>query len=317
MSLNFTITQMQRLTELDGDSSLFLESFETSVQRDNQFKSLEKVLARKNKERLVALVEVTREPLMFRIEKAIVRCLIEIEEFTRVQTPTIISSKMLEKMTITREHPLYQQVFWLEDKCLRPMLAPGLYVLMRDMHRVLKGPVRIFECGTCYRKETQGAKHMNEFTMLNLVEYASGAEDCQKDRQDCQDLQNLQDCQNLQNLQNLQLKRLKELANMLMDSVGSLCDDLGCELDYKLEITKSEVYGETLDIVARDVMGNDVEIGSGSYGPHPLDENWGVYENWVGIGIGIERLAMIIGRHNNIKRTGRSITYVDGARLNI
>jgi len=40
---------------------------------------------------------------------------------------------MLEKMTITSEHPLSKQVFWLDyNKCLRPMLAPNLYYLLRD-----------------------------------------------------------------------------------------------------------------------------------------------------------------------------------------
>jgi phenylalanyl-tRNA synthetase alpha chain len=100
------------------------------------------------------------------------------------------------------------------------------------------------------------------------------------------------------------MARLKELACVVMEAVGFS--------DYELETTESEVYGETLDITA-----DGVEIASGSYGPHPLDRNWGVSETWVGIGIGIERLAMLTGGYNSIKRVGRSVAYVDGTRLNV
>ena len=195
-------------------------------------------------------------------------------------TPTIITASMLEKMTITKDHPLTNQVFWLDSKrCLRPMLAPNLYTVMRDLYKITKEPVRIFEVGSCFRKESQGAQHMNEFTMLNLVEYA-GVED------------------------GMQMDRLKSLAQGAMKALS--IDD------YMLDIEKSEVYGETIDIV-RD----DMELASGAYGPHFLDTKWGVFETWVGIGFGIERVAMSMGNYRTIKRVGKSISYLDGSPLNL
>jgi phenylalanyl-tRNA synthetase alpha chain len=197
-----------------------------------------------------------------------------------VATPAIISAAALDKMTITKDHPLTNQVFWLDEKrCLRPMLAPNLYEVMRDLHKLTKAPVRIFEAGSCFRKESQGARHMNEFTMLNLVELA-GVEEGR------------------------QMERLKHLAESAMRALG---------IDvYELAVEKSEVYGETLDIVV-----DGLELASGAYGPHFLDSRWGVFDPWVGIGFGLERIAMKVGNYQTIKRIGRSVAHIDGSPLNL
>ena len=81
---------------------------------------------------------------------------------------------------------------------------------------------------------------------------------------------------------------------------------------YELVRESSGVYFETLDIVA-----DGVELASGSYGPHPLDANWGIFEPWVGIGLGLERVAMVKGEYQTIKRAGKSIAYVDGIPLKL
>jgi phenylalanyl-tRNA synthetase alpha chain len=120
---------------------------------------------------------------------------------------------------------------------------------------------------------------MNEFTMLNLVDFA-GVEDGR------------------------QMDRLQQLAEGAMKAIG--VDD------YELEIEKSEVYGETMDIVR-----GGLEIASGAYGPHFLDPKWGVFETWVGIGFGIERIAMSMENYKTIKRVGKSIAYLDGSPLNL
>ena len=74
-------------------------------------------------------------------------------------------------MGIEHGHPLRDQVFWLEDgRCLRPMLAPNLYTLLRRLDRNWSKPFGIFEIGPCFRRDSKGASHLNEFTMLNLVE---------------------------------------------------------------------------------------------------------------------------------------------------
>ena len=89
----------------------------------------------------------------------------------RVVTPLIIAADSLRKMGIGHGHQLREQVFWLEDgRCLRPMLAPNLYTLLRRLERNWSKPFGIFEIGPCFRRDSKGASHLNEFTMLNLVE---------------------------------------------------------------------------------------------------------------------------------------------------
>ena len=280
MTEPFTTTQQQRLTELNAEPELIGAMFENKAARDEVFRQAEAKLARLNREKLIKLLSEEKKPLAVQIEDRLKGWLTKEEGFTQVTTPIIITASMLDKMTITKEHPLTSQVFWLDSKrCLRPMLAPNLYTVMRDLYKVTREPVRIFEIGSCFRKESQGAQHMNEFTMLNLVDFA-GVEDGR------------------------QMERLKELAEGAMKAIGAG--------EYKLEIEKSEVYGETLDIV----MG-DLEIASGAYGPHFLDPKWGVFETWVGIGFGIERIAMSMGGYRTIKRVGKSIAYLDGSPLNL
>ena len=94
----------------------------------------------------------------------------------QVVTPLIIASDALRKMGIEHGHPLREQVFWLEDgRCLRPMLAPNLYTLLRRLDRNWSKPFGIFEIGPCFRRDSKGASHLNEFTMLNLVELGTAA----------------------------------------------------------------------------------------------------------------------------------------------
>jgi phenylalanyl-tRNA synthetase alpha chain len=277
VTVTWTTSQKQRLSELNADTALIDQVFDEPGERDQVFLKSERQLVAQHKERLQQLKNITRRPLLCRLESKLIDCLTG-AGFVQVVTPILLSRSMLEKMTITREHPLTRQVFWVdEDKCLRPMLAPNLYYLWRDLVRLWGKPVRIFEVGPCFRKESQGAYHLNEFTMLNLCE--------------------------LDDLEGRQQDRLKELAALVMDTVG---------LDYQLETTESEVYGKTLDVVA-----GDLELGSSAYGPHKLDGRWGIFDPWVGIGFGLERLAVALEGHRNIRRVGRSLSYLDGARLNI
>ena len=280
MRVAFTITQQQRLTELGADIETIERLFADEATRNTVFKQIEVEHTKRNRQKLKRLLSETRVTEAFRIEQALSDWLTGEEGFTRVATPTIISAQALDNMTITAENPLREQVYWLDEKhCLRPMLAPNLYIVMRDLRKIAGGPVRIFEAGSCFRKESQGAEHMNEFTMLNLVELASVAD-------------------------GEQMARLESLAHAAMEAAGIE--------QYELVTEKSAVYGETLDIVS-----DGVEIASGSYGPHPLDANWGVFDTWVGLGIGIERAALVKGRYRTIKRVGRSVAFLDGAPLQL
>lgn len=275
----FTITQRERLTELDAASEVLEREFDTKKERNAEFKKIETQMAREGRQRLKELVEERHITFTEEVSRSLQDWLMK-DGYTKVSTPTIITRQMLEKMTIDEFHHLSEQVFWLDRKrCLRPMLAPNLYVMMRELKRITNQPVKIFEIGSCFRKESQGAKHMNEFTMLNCVQHAV-VEDGR------------------------QVEALKEMAHSAMQA-------LGIE-DYELVVEESTVYGSTVDI---EIDG--IEVASGSYGPHFLDKQWGVFDTWVGIGFGVERLAMAMSKSKTIKRFGRSIAFIDGEPLNI
>lgn len=276
----YSIAQKQRLVELNAGKDITEAQFETAEEKNEAFRKIEKLLVKDNRNRLKILMEEEHVPLTLRVEDMIEKWLTEEEGYTRVATPIILNPEKIKKMNIDNDDKLREQIFWLAGGgCLRPMLAPNLYEVMRDIHKITHQPVKIFEAGSCFRKESQGAQHMNEFTMLNLVELASV-----KDGE--------------------QMERLEQLAHGAMKAVG---------IDkYDLIKAESGVYIETLDI---EVDG--VEIASGSFGPHSLDANWGVFDTWVGIGIGLERLAMVKGEYQTIKRAGKSCTYVNGIPLKL
>lgn len=276
----FTQTQAQRLVELGAADEVTARVFENAAARDGAFRSLERELIAVCRERLLDLVDTRHKVALAETQRALTDWLTRKESFTQVMTPTVITADMLDKMTITEGHPLRGQIYWLDGRrCLRPMLAPNLYIVMRDLSRTVKKPVRIFEAGSCFRKETKGAQHLSEFTMLNLVEYGTVKE-------------------------GEQMQRLKELARGAMAALG---------IDgYELKIEASDVYGKTLDVEK-----DGVELASGSFGPHPLDPAWGVFTTWVGLGMGLERAAMVREGFHNIKRVGRSVGFCDGAPLRL
>jgi phenylalanyl-tRNA synthetase alpha chain len=277
MSITFTETQKQRLRELDADTNLAEKVFSNAQERNASFKMMEKRLIEDEKQRLQNLRNYHRCPMICQIERILVDKLTE-EGFVQVITPIIITKRFLEKMSITANNPLINQVFWLsKNKCLRPMLAPNLYHLLRRLVRLWEKPIRIFEIGPCFRKDSKGSEHLNEFTMLNLVELGLSQES--------------------------RLERLKELISLLMVAVGIN--------EYQLVSKPCEVYGETVDIMA------NIELCSAVVGPHPLDDAWGIVDPWVGLGFGLERLVMVRQGYQNIQRVGRSLIYLDGIRLNI
>ncbi|MGB9792246.1 MAG: pyrrolysine--tRNA(Pyl) ligase large subunit [Thermacetogeniaceae bacterium] len=278
MAASWTPTQRQRLKELNAEPQLLELVFSDARERDREFQKIERRLVEQHRKRLEELKAERRQPQICILERRIVDRLTA-AGFVQVLTPILLSKGMLKRMTIGEDHPLFKQVFWVDDdKCLRPMLAPNLYHMMRHLLRIWGKPLRIFEIGPCFRKESQGAMHLNEFTMLNLVE--------------------------VDDFEGRQLSRLEELAALVMDAAGIR--------SYRLERSESEVYGETVDVLA-----GDLELGSGAYGPHRLDLEWGITDPWVGIGFGMERLTVALEGHTNIHRAGRSLSYLDGARLNI
>ena len=280
MRERFTLTQKQRLAEWNASDHVMQQTFCDKEERDLSYKDLERKLISENKEQLKDMLENRHFSTLSRVERNLSDWLADEMGFTMVLTPIMITDQMLTKMSIDETHPLRKQVFQVDqNRYLRPMLAPNLYEMMRDIHLMSKGPVRIFEVGPCFRKESQGVHHLNEFTMLNLVEF-----DCVKEGD--------------------QMSRLIILAEGAMKALSIN--------GYSLVPAYSEVYGDTLD-----VMYGDLELASGAFGPHSLDSRWGIFDKtWVGIGFGLERLAMLKGGHKGIRKVGRSISYFDGIRLN-
>lgn len=273
----WTTSQMQRLRELNAAESVLSRQFPASEERNREFFKFEGDLVRQGHQNLQNMRTKSRRPRLCELEDTLVKTLVK-HDFVQVLTPILISKESITKMSIGPGHELFTQVFWVDEKkCLRPMLAPNLYFLLRELDNIWEKPVRIFEVGPCFRKDTQGRHHINEFTMLNLVEL--GLSEANR------------------------RERLEELAAIIMKASGIT--------EYSFVSHRSEVYGETIDVHS------NFEVASGAMGPHPLDANWGITDPWVGIGFGLERLLMVRENFQNIQRAGRALVYLDGERLNI
>lgn len=274
----YTVTQAQRLHELGAPPEQLAQRFASADERDTAFKRIERDLTRAGRRRLQELRADRRTADLADLELALRGALID-AGFVQVVTPTIIAAEALDKMGVDHAHPLRRQVWWLEDgRCLRPMLAPNLYTLLRRLARVWSRPFGIFEIGRCFRRDTGGGRHLGEFTMLNVVELGTAVVE--------------------------RRLRLEELVRLVMRAAATEC--------YELTRTESEVYGEMLDV---EVQG--LEVCSAAAGPHPLDGNWGITDPWVGLGFGLERLLMARDGHANIERVGPSLSYLHGVRLNL
>ena len=273
--MKFTTNQEQRLSEigcvLDPEPS-----FTSAIEREAAFKDLERSCIENNRKALQELRAQGREPAVNALSASISRFLRD-QGFIEVSTPIVISKAFLEKMTVGDDHALSKQVFWLDDKsCLRPMLAPNLYDISKRMLNIYGSPLGVFEIGPCFRKESQGSKHLENFTMVNFVEW--GIDEA------------------------IKVDRLKDLATKFMQHIGIN--------DFSFQEDESVVYGITLD-----VMVGEVELASGAFGPHPLDVSWDYDGTWLGLGVGLERVVMIKEGLDTIQKAGRSLRYLGGVSL--
>ena len=277
----WTETQRNRLIELNAETQKLEQEFEDETKRNQAFQKLINSLVKTQKLKLETMRNNERRPGLCRLSDKLVETLTS-KGFVQVTTPTMMAKSLLEKMSITASHPLTKQIFWVDsNRCLRPMLAPHLYYIMKDLLRIWEKPIGIFELGSCFRKESEGARHTSEFTMLNVCEFGLPMENRQS--------------------------RLEELAGLVMKTSG--IDD------YELETEESTVYGSTIDVVGLEPQ--DLELGSGAMGPHPLDDAWKINETWVGIGFGVERLLMAKEKNTALGRYTKSLTWLDGVRLNL
>jgi pyrrolysyl-tRNA synthetase-like protein len=171
MAITLTNAQVQRIRELDGSTDLEKCHFDSETDRESCFDEVVADLVQKNRTQLRGQSTKQERSEMGALQEMLSRNLATMG-FMQVHTPTIISATALLKMGLGEGHPLREQVFWLqgEKRCLRPMLAPNLYVVMRNLAKSIPGRFGIFEIGSCFRKESRGSNHLEEFTMLNLVE---------------------------------------------------------------------------------------------------------------------------------------------------
>lgn len=279
MNLTYSESQKNRLTELGIQKEEVERIFTDVKSREKSYQEVEKQAVTANKAQLTNLLENHHRPKLCQLQEELAHALCGIG-FTQVTTPVIVSAKALEKMTIDSSNPLYEQVFWLDYKtALRPMLAPNLYEVSGKLMTSQRMPLRIFEIGSCFRKESEGNSHLKEFTMLNLVEWGTPEQE--------------------------RISRLKELAQIVLQAARIE--------DYRLEEEDSTVYGLGLDVVGADGL----ELASTSMGPHPLDDAWKMTCTWVGIGFGLERLLMHREHQQGIHRYAKSTVFLDGACLKV
>jgi len=218
MTIPWTATQLRRLNELNASHGSMGKVFEDERSREESFRQLEKNLVKDQRHHIREYRELHKRPALCRLETSLTSALIA-KGFVQVSTPIIMSKGLLKKMSIDADHPLNSQIYWVDsNKCLRPMLAPHLYYVLVDLLRLWEKPIRIFEVGPCFRKETKGAQHAGEFTMLNLVEM--GLPDESREN------------------------RIRELGSLMLNTAQ--IDD------FRYEVVPSDIYGDTIDILAGD-----------------------------------------------------------------
>ncbi|MDD3233623.1 MAG: pyrrolysine--tRNA(Pyl) ligase large subunit [Candidatus Methanomethylophilus sp.] len=275
MAVKYTDAQVQRLREY-GNVSYEAKLFESIADRDAAFSKEMSEAASANEAGIQQMIGHPARHGLTQIMSDISNALVA-DGFIEVRTPIIISRDALARMTITEEKPLFKQVFWLDEKrALRPMLATNLYTVMRSLRDHTKGPVKIFEVGSCFRKESHSGMHLEEFTMLNLVDMGPAGDPTET---------------------------LKRYIDIVMKAAHLP--------DYNLVHEESDVYKETIDV---DINGQ--EVCSAAVGPHYLDAAHDVHEPWSGAGFGIERLLTIKEKYSTVKKGGASLSYLNGCKIN-
>lgn len=199
------------------------------------------------------------------------------EGFVEVVTPLIVSKGALAKMGLDDGHPLWRQVYWVDGD---RCLRP---MLAPNLYYLLSHLQRLWPAPVSIF-EVGPCFRKESKGSSHLSEFT---------------MLNLVELEPSGDASD----RLRALADLAMKPLG---------LDYEIVETDSGVYGATLDVEVRGV-----EVASGVVGPHPLDEQWGVTGPWAGWGFGLERLAMMQMGGSRIHPVGRSLVYLDGARLNV
>ena len=161
-------------SQLDRVEALLSPEDEISLNAAMPFRELESELLTRRKGDLQRIYADERENYLGKLERDITKFFVD-RGFLEIKSPILIPAEYVERMGIDSDTELSKQVFRVDKNfCLRPMLAPNLYNYLRKFDRVLPDPIKIFEIGPCYRKESDGKEHLEEFTMLNFCQMGSG-----------------------------------------------------------------------------------------------------------------------------------------------
>ncbi|MDW7732429.1 MAG: pyrrolysine--tRNA(Pyl) ligase [Methanolobus sp.] len=215
----FTQSQKNRILSLLGTGEMISFSKEK-----RSFAELESTLVTERKKDIRDIYENSRENLLGKLERTITEFFVDMG-FLEVKSPILIPFEYMEKMGVGEDKKLSEQIFRVGDNmCLRPMLAPGLYNHLRKFDNVLPDPVRIFEIGPCYRKESDGNSHLEEFTMLNFCQMGSR---CTR-------------------------KELEFLIKEFLDFLG---------IEYEIVGDSCMVYGDTIDVMHKNMELSSAVVG--------------------------------------------------------
>ncbi len=215
----FTQSQKNRVLSLLAPDEMISFSKEK-----RSFAEIESTLLTQRKKDLRMMYEDSRENMLGKLERTITEFFVDMG-FLEVKSPILIPFEYMERMGVGEDKELSRQIFRVGDNmCLRPMLAPGLYNHLRKFDNVLPDPIRIFEIGPCYRKESDGNSHLEEFTMLNFCQMGSR---CTR-----------------QTLESL---------------IGDLLGFLGIE--YEVVADSCMVYGATIDIMHKNMELSSAVVG--------------------------------------------------------
>ncbi|MCL2142145.1 MAG: pyrrolysine--tRNA(Pyl) ligase [Methanimicrococcus sp.] len=220
MSVKYSPSQKKRLESL-------LISDEFDLENDDSlpsFEELESLLVTRRKQELCDIYANSREHMLAKLERDISAFLIS-KGFIEIKSSILIPEEYIIKMGIDKDIELSKQIFRTDGgMCLRPMLAPVLYNYLHRFDKILPDPIKIFEIGPCYRKESDGSSHLEEFTMVNFCHMGQGV--------------------NRENLISL----LDEFLTFL-------------GIDYTIEGDECMVYGATVDVMHGDMELSSAVIG--------------------------------------------------------
>jgi pyrrolysyl-tRNA synthetase, C-terminal region/pyrrolysyl-tRNA synthetase, N-terminal region len=215
----FSPSQKKRLEAL-----MVADEIDLNDSNLSDYATLEADLTAQRKAELRDIYANSREHMLAKLERDISAFLIS-KGFIEIKSSILIPEEYIVRMGIDKDLELSKQVFRTDDgQCLRPMLAPVLYNYLRRFDKILPDPIKIFEIGPCYRKESDGSSHLEEFTMVNFCQMGEGST----------------------------RENLVQLLDEFLTYLG---------IEYRIEGDECMVYGATVDVMHGDMELSSAVVG--------------------------------------------------------